>query len=328
MSEGYESSIQDSAAPSVSGAAAAGALLRAAREAAGVHVGALAVALKVPVRKLDALESGQLEGVAEPVFVRALASSVCRHLKIDPAEVLALLPQSTVSPLSQPQGLRSPFQAPATNTRMSGTRQWLTPPVLVVLALLFGAAVLLLWPEKAEVAANVEPVAVSPSVPAPQPATAAGPANAAPVQTVREASESSSGTAPAASAGVPAVAAAASAAATAIGNASVRASEPVASLPPVGTVIQAGASAARTPANGTVLQFRTRGESWIEVSDASGATVFRRTLAKGEAAEVAGTLPLRVVIGRADVTDVQVRGRAFDLSTVAKENVARFEVNP
>ena len=38
----------------------AGGLLRQAREAAGVHIGALSVALKVPVRKLEALESDRL----------------------------------------------------------------------------------------------------------------------------------------------------------------------------------------------------------------------------------------------------------------------------
>jgi cytoskeleton protein RodZ len=32
------------------------------------------------------------------------------------------------------------------------------------------------------------------------------------------------------------------------------------------------------------------------------------------------------VVGRADVVDVEVRGLPFNLSVVAKENVARFEV--
>ncbi|WP_457306933.1 helix-turn-helix domain-containing protein, partial [Polaromonas sp. P5_E6] len=34
----------------------AGTLLREAREAAGIHIAALAVSLKVPVKKLEALE--------------------------------------------------------------------------------------------------------------------------------------------------------------------------------------------------------------------------------------------------------------------------------
>lgn len=69
----------DVAAPQVT----AGELLRQAREAAGLHVAALAVSMKVPVKKLEALEADRLDLLPDAVFVRALASSVCRTLKID-----------------------------------------------------------------------------------------------------------------------------------------------------------------------------------------------------------------------------------------------------
>jgi len=68
--------------------ATAGTLLRRAREASGLHVAALAVALKVPVRKLEALEDDRIDELGDPVFVRALASSVCRTLKVDPQPIL------------------------------------------------------------------------------------------------------------------------------------------------------------------------------------------------------------------------------------------------
>ena len=82
------------------------------------------------------------------------------------------------------------------------------------------------------------------------------------------------------------------------------------------------------PAQATtgILVFRAKSESWIEVTDAKGTVVLRRTLAAGEVAGVSGVLPLATVIGRADATQVQVRGKAFDLSDVTKDNVARFEV--
>ena len=54
----------------------AGALLRDAREAAGLHIAALAVALKVPVAKLEALEADNFSALPVMVFVRALESSV------------------------------------------------------------------------------------------------------------------------------------------------------------------------------------------------------------------------------------------------------------
>ncbi len=71
--------------------ASAGTLLRQAREAAGLHVSSLAASLKVPVRKLEALEEDRYEELPDAVFVRALASSVCRTLKVDPAPVLQRL---------------------------------------------------------------------------------------------------------------------------------------------------------------------------------------------------------------------------------------------
>jgi len=46
----------------------------------------------------------------------------------------------------------------------------------------------------------------------------------------------------------------------------------------------------------------------------------------GDATGISGVLPLSVVVGRADVTDVEVKGKPFNLAAFAKDNVARFEV--
>jgi cytoskeleton protein RodZ len=75
-----------------------------------------------------------------------------------------------------------------------------------------------------------------------------------------------------------------------------------------------------------VLVFRTRAASWIQVSDARGQSVLRRQVEPGETAAVSGTPPFNVTIGNASATEVQVRGKAFDLAGVARDNVARFEV--
>lgn len=85
--------------------------LRAARESKGVHLVALAGKLKVPVSRLQALEQGRFEEFSDPVFVRTLALSVCRHLDVDPAEVLAELPAGSVRALEKiGQGLQTPFR--------------------------------------------------------------------------------------------------------------------------------------------------------------------------------------------------------------------------
>ena len=61
----------------------AGALLRAAREEQGLHIAALAAAIKVTPRKLDALENDRCDELPDATFTRALAQTVCRALKID-----------------------------------------------------------------------------------------------------------------------------------------------------------------------------------------------------------------------------------------------------
>ncbi|KRA18091.1 hypothetical protein ASD75_19860 [Acidovorax sp. Root568] len=71
---------------------------------------------------------------------------------------------------------------------------------------------------------------------------------------------------------------------------------------------------------------RARGASWVQVRDANGALALQRNLAAGESVSVSAPTPLAVIVGRADATEVIVRGKPFDLTAVARENVARFEV--
>src|SRR3954447_26479225 len=112
MREAIEAQDAAVAAETANGGVTAGALLRQAREAAGLHVAALAVSLKVPVRKLEALEEDRYDDIGDAVFIRALASSVCRTLKMDPQPVLGGLPQSAVPRLtSGNEGLNAPFRA-------------------------------------------------------------------------------------------------------------------------------------------------------------------------------------------------------------------------
>jgi cytoskeleton protein RodZ len=74
------------------------------------------------------------------------------------------------------------------------------------------------------------------------------------------------------------------------------------------------------------LVLRARSQSWVQVRDASGAVVLQRNLAAEESVSVNAPTPLAVVVGRADATEVLVRGKPFDLAGVSRENVARFEV--
>jgi cytoskeleton protein RodZ len=66
--------------------------------------------------------------------------------------------------------------------------------------------------------------------------------------------------------------------------------------------------------------------SWVEVLDANGASLLRRTLSAGENVAMGGKMPLRVVLGRAAAVQVKVNGQTFDTTPFVRETVARFEV--
>ena len=304
----------------------AGALLRDAREAAGLHIAALAVALKVPVAKLEALEADNFSALPDMVFVRALASSVCRTLKIDPQAVLALLPQGEGPRLSAGDvGLNAPVKgfagrSSAAPFKGAGSRSF----VWAVGLLLIGAALMMFLPRglDADLSALLKQPETTTKIPMPT-------GNVAQEISVAVGAEQRVPSAAPAPAPAPAPAAAAAAgvgvelpAGESIKPAGI-ASHPIV-LPSVEASAPSSAPAADAPSG--VLAFKARSESWIQVRDAAGALVLQRNLAPNELVSVSGVLPLAVVIGRADATEVFVRGKPYDIGPVSRENVARFEV--
>ena len=291
------------AAPS-SAALTAGAVLRNARESAGLHIGALAVALKVPVKKLEALESDRLELLPDAVFARALASSVCRTLKLDPDAVLRLLPGQATPRLQLDSRLGgASFDTPSMGWHLPLLSR-LPRPVVITASLLLVAALALLfapWLERL------------------RPAPAAAKVSSGTGDATRTAVE----TTPTAPSTV-----AINVAPPAVPVAAIDAPANAAAVAPVAAQGASAAAAAPSDAAAStgLVEFKARGPSWVEVTDAAGTVQLRKTMASGEAAGASGPLPLSVTIGRADVTDVQVRGKSFDLAPVAKDNVARFQI--
>ena len=292
-------------------------LLRQAREAAGLHIAALAASLKVPVRKLEALEAGRYDELPDLTFARALASSACRHLKIDPAPVLAQIPNKTVAPLDQVGAINAPFK-PGNDEPASSPWGWLSrPAVLVAIALLLGAVVIVFMPSiGSQSAAPVMPPVATADEPAPSqepepPAAPTAPGTvtetlAVPATPASEAASPASGSAPS----VPPTAAVATAAPA------------VVTAPAAPAVAAPAAGLAGSP----VLSIATKSDTWMEVSGPGGVVLAKRMLKAGESVEFADATAYSVVLGRAEGTEVKVRGRAFDLAPFVRNSVARFEV--
>ena len=304
-----EEAVLESGIPLIRDAAGqqdtAGALLRNARQSQGLDIAALAALLKVPVYKLQALEQNQSELLADPVFARALAASMCRILKLDPAPVLHRLPAIAAFKVTpQNRGINTPFRA-RSNISRSAIPFWShisRPAVLVGLALLLGALVLMFLPPIQKEIARYRQTGQIQTIPGQAVESASNTTTViTPTSPGNEVSgESSTPVTPA--------------------NVPVTATEAVA-LPLA--IASPGADGA--PAEPTV-NFSAKAASKIKVTDATGMVVLDRTLRAGESVSLSGALPLTVVASRANVIQVQVRGQAFDLASVTKNNIARFEV--
>ncbi|MEZ2297381.1 helix-turn-helix domain-containing protein [Variovorax sp. RCC_210] len=289
----------------------AGDLLREAREAHGLHIEMVAAALKVPPQKLLALEADDIASLPDPVFARALASSVCRALRIDPAPVLAKLPTTQkVSLAESDRTLNSRISSGTPRWSGSSNRSSGLPSralLTVVVLLLIGAGALFWLPQSVfdQIGASVSRL------------------------TAHSGSDAGSGTD-------------ASATGTAPAGGVTAETAPVQAVAPSGPAVQspsAAAPVAMTPAaaasaptaaaesSSQQLVFVAREECWVTVTEAGGKQLLRRSLKAGETLGLSGTLPLSVVVGRASSVDVQVRGQPYDLKPVTKNGgVARFEV--
>ncbi len=309
MSDAPQSAPSTDVAPGR--ATTAGAMLRQARQARGLHIAAVAAAIKVAPRKLELLEADQYDQLSDATFTRALAQTMCRTLKVDPAPILALLPPANVHGLDQvSDGLNTPFRGDQGGAEsvpwfgIPGPALW-----LVGLLLIAAAAVMLLpvgWnpiPGAREDSTPVDTTVVT------TPDIATSVAGAPAVRT----------DAPAASA----VDAATAPEVAALPAAPALPPQPAAS--DVGVALASPAPLAPSAADGA-LQFRITARSWIEVVDAGGRTLISRVLEAGDSVSFDASPPFKVKIGNVRGTQLVFRGKPVELATFNKGNVARFEL--
>lgn len=263
--------------------------LQRARLDLGMSLESLSARLKVSVPRLQAFENNQFEKGHNLHSGRAMVASVARFLGLDAQALLAQLPQPT--PQGPAPGMHEAAGGFAKETRRTMLRD-APGPVSPVWWLAFGllllAGLIYFYPQIAQIA-QMGQAALTAA--APQPSAPAAPA------TQPEPQDAAVQAMPAAS---------------------------MPEAPALPTALDRGASTLKLAQ--PVLVFKARGSTWIEVTDAKGTVLLRRTLAASEAAEVLGDLPLVVVVGRADHTDVWLRGVLFSLETHTQDNVARFKV--
>ncbi len=285
-----------------------GQLLRQAREQQQMTVQTLAAMLKVPVHKLQALEEDRWDALTDAVFTRSLALSVCRILNIPSEPVLAGLPKLEGSKLSaNPEGINAPFKDKTLRSLMSpshdsssGNAFKIVAALLIAVAGSAGLYFLPQWQSEEQETVEAAPASVEPELMfAPQ-----APGVVVSVQETTVAEQ------PAAAAQEPAPAPAETeAAAAAVPSAD--AAQPAEA--------QAGA--------GPRLRFAASGDSWVQVRDAQDKVVMEKMMKAGDVLDQAApSRPLKVVVGNAGATTLEVDGAALNLQESARNNVARIEV--
>ena len=300
----------------------AGQLLQEARKAAGLSLEQLSARVKVPTLRLLALEEGRLQEWPDANVVRAVAASVCRQLRLDPAAVLELMPKAEQRALLLPAAqVAVGFRDSSSAFKLrgsSGALRWLRIVLMVAFGLAaLGVVVALVGPNlqseldrSSDQGNAVAPVQVAAVQPEPVLPPDAGPTDTRAGSAVATASEPAS-----------------------LAPIENRVSAPT-PAPLIGLETRAlekrapelvVTPAVLAPVSRALISFKARGTTWIEVLDAKGTLLLRRTMETGDTAAASGELPLSVVVGRADFTDVAVRGKPLVLEPLP-DNVARFKV--
>ena len=324
----------------------AGATLKAAREAAGLSLDAVAQQLKLAPRQVQALEDDDYQHLPGRTFVRGFARNYARYVHLDADAVLALLPgaeaapaleRPTLAPTRRPMG-----ELPVEGVARRSALRWLIPLLLLCVVVAAGfyeytrqQAALRAGAEAPAATKETAPMSATAPAPAATPASgpASGPDGAPPQDATPAATPPAPGTLstplPNPLTGSPAAGSTAADLPAAAVPAKPGPAQPpqpaAAAAQDAGTATAAGgASAAVAGQVPLVLVFK--GRSWVEVRDASGRVVLQSTEDAGAIRTVSGTPPLQLALGNASQVDVTFRGQPVDLRPYTRGNVARISL--
>lgn len=341
---------ESSEASAVDSGMTAGALLKQARENANVTELALAAQLKVSVKTLRALEADELHLLSGVAFSRSLVTSICRTIKIDPTEILALMPKlpQAKSEATQPKGLNLPMGGSTID--MSDALGGIGLRVALFLIAIGLAIVLVInwssvssifsdWSsrmgssETTAISEDAAPVASTENssvafVAASNVAAVASTASSVPsvAATTQLPSVNSSATA---TSKLPSVVASLAKASASVAS-SVLASKT--NIPAANTTQGVNASVAasastQVPTGATVtITFKLSDTSYIEVLEAGGKQLLGKNALKDDEVTVVAKMPAKVKVGNAIATTVVVNGQIYNTAPYSRGNVARFDL--
>lgn len=277
-----------------------GRALAAARMAQNLSILDVARQLRLTPAQVEALEAGAFDRLPGPVFARGFMRNYARLLRMDPERLLQAAAQelpATVAHVATPSSREIPF--PGTEPR-----HW--PRYAAAMVVIVGglAAYEFYWSDSRQAmtttvtSPGTATAVQQPNVPPPPAAAGAATAlQSPPAEETREAP-------PVAQEGTPAAQIAAD-------GKSDAAAAPSA------------ANGATTPGMGRIVLVFEK-ESWVQIRDRNGRTIFLKHNQPGTEQQVSGLPPVTLVIGNAHGVRLTYNDRPVDLSRHAKNDVARL----
>lgn len=264
---------------------AVGKILAEAREKAGLTQDEAAARLRLMPRQVQALESGDMDALPGPAFVRGFLRNYAKLLQIDPEPLLQACLAHGIDPSQSQISLHSE-NIPIAGRARKGWTIYLAAAVIAIVALAGWFAYKDFSSGKNEPpqpAAEVQPLPEAAVVP-----------QSLPVEPSPQAV-----VAPAPAAALP----------------------PSAQPAPIEALAPATAATAAATAR---LGLTVSQSSWVNVHDREGKEIFNKTLSAGSNVSIQGTPPFHVIIGNATGAQVTFNDKSVDLAPHTKANVARL----
>lgn len=307
--------------PSEPARESAGARLTAERRNLGLSLGDIARQLKLSVRQVEALERDDYASFAGPVFVRGFLRNYAKLLSLDPDALIAAASPSPAAVSAPPPPVEEERQTAANPER---SRRILTSIVIVALVVI---AIVLLASNAArdrrvDVAGNDTPALQPPPAGGPVAQSEPPPTTSAPAAPPPEAAVAQQKPASPLAIETPAPSGVQSS------NAPPTSPQPMTAAPS-----SAPSNAAELPAKARILVSGTgpaqvrivfEGDSWVEVRDASGTTIFSRLNTAGTERLIRGNPPLSLVVGNASSVKLLYHEKPVDLQPHTRVDVARI----
>jgi cytoskeleton protein RodZ len=322
-----------------------GSVLRATREKQGLAVTDIASRLKLSIKQIQALEADQFSVLPEATIVRGFIRNYAKILKIAPEPLLAAYHQ--LVPEKAPMAFTI---KPTSNMRVSDYQKPKTGRLVALgLAILLGLSTWFFYKQYVQ---KPKPLLPTVEQPASNVGDQAQDAGETLPQAALPAAEREISTTPATTANTSEIAlpnntpTAAPAAAPVVPAqpAAVPLPTPVSESPtvdkklslPDGMTRNVNAEPQATANNdmpiseadgSKLLAFSADQETWISVTDKNGKVILDKILFAGGRESIKITSPVKITVGNARATELNVNGKPLALAPYARNNVAHIKVD-